>query len=206
MRYLGAIEPALCVIAFVFGAWRGAEELHTTLTEKSPTPIAIEKFAADYRGQRWLEVRGRLAVEHRQVESSRHEAHVGRTLHYVRLPVVPERWQPADPVQVVGVFGPFTLEELDAWVKQRADHPIGEVVGVTRTDVYNFSHLFPRLRPAASVVYVNSGTTPAGLHNMAIFLGICAVSLVLLIRRVRREVGARRTLHCSPLSPRAAER
>lgn len=103
IRYLELVEPALYVLGFAFGAYRGFEELRTAVIERAPTTIAMEHFSADYRGQRWLTLQGRLALEHRLVQRSVHEAHEDRNLSYVRAPVVSPQWQPAEPVRAVGL-------------------------------------------------------------------------------------------------------
>lgn len=188
MRYAFIAEPLVYVVAFTFGAWRGSQELHATLTESVPTPIDIERFAADIRGQRWVALRGRLAVEHHQVQASFHEVHRQQNLSHVRVPVVPAGWQPDQPVEAVAVFGPFAAHEVDRWLKQHTGQPAEVVDGMTVSDVYDFPRLFPGLRSATSVVYLNVGSRPASLEAGLFFLGICVISLILLIRAIHREL------------------
>jgi hypothetical protein len=187
IRYLEVVEPVLYVLGFAFGAYRGFEELRTAVTERAPTTIAMERFAADYRGQRWLTLQGRLALEHRQVQRSLHEAHEDRNLSYVRVPVVSPRWQPADPVRAVGVFGPFTPSCLDVWIRQRSGQGSVDaaVTGEAMTNVYDFGRLFPRLQAGGPIVYVNSDTRPSRPGVTLLWLGLCFVCIVLMIRHIR---------------------
>lgn len=181
------VEPVLYVLGFLFGAFRGFEELRTAVTERAPTTIAMERFSMEYRGQRWLTLQGRLALEHRQVQPSSHEAHEDQNLSYVRVPVVSSRWQPAEPVRAVGVFGPFTPSSLDDWIRQRSGDGNGDaaVTGEAMNNVYDFGRLFPQLQAELPIVYVNAGTRPSRPGVTLLWLGLCFVCVVLMVRHIR---------------------
>jgi hypothetical protein len=190
IRYFEVVEPVLYVLGFLFGAFRGFEELRTAVTEPAPTTIAMERFAVEYRGQRWLRLHGRLAMEHSQIQPSVHEAHEDRNLSYVRAPIVSPGWQPSDPVRAVGVFGPFTPSSLDAWTRQHSGpgDVNGGVTGEAMTNVYDFGRLFPQLQAGPHVVYVNEGTRPSRPVITLLWLGLCFLCVVLMVRHIRHIV------------------
>lgn len=178
IRYLEVVEPVLHVLGFLFGAFRGFEELRTALTERAPTTIAMERFVADYHGQRWLTLKGRLALEHRQIQPSVHEAHEDRNLSYVRAPIVSSSWQPSDPVRTVGVFGPFTSSGTAN----------GDAAGEAMTNVYDFGRLFPQLKAGPPVIYVNSGVRPTRPVVTLLSLGLCFICVALMVRHIRHTL------------------
>jgi len=185
---MGVVEPVLYVLGFTFGAFRGCEELRTAVTERAPTTIAMERFSTDYRGQRWLTLQGRLALEHRQVQRSTHVAHEDRNLSYVRVPVVSPRWQPDEPVRAVGVFGPFSPTSLDDWIRQRSVPGTAQaaITGEAMTNAYDFGRLFPGLQAGGPIIYVNSGTRPGRPGLTLLWLGLCFVCVVLTVRHIRQ--------------------
>jgi hypothetical protein len=135
-------------------------------------------------------MQGRLALEHRQVQRSLHEAHEDRNLSYVRAPVVSPRWQPAEPVRAVGVFGPFTPASLDVWLRQHSGEGSvhAAVTGEAMTNVYDFGRLFPTLQAGGPIIYVNSGARPSRPGITLLWLGLCFVCGVLTVRHIRNTM------------------
>lgn len=93
-------HPKMLFLAF--GApwivYIGARDLYTTLFEKTPTQIRADRFAEDYRGQRWLRVEGRLLPQHAHVKAS-NNGNVN-----VDVPLVPLDWDSDQPVHIVRSF------------------------------------------------------------------------------------------------------
>ncbi len=105
-------------------AYLGARNLETTLFERSPTHIQADRFAEDYRGQRWLTVEGRLLPEYAWWHAS------NNGFVNVDVPLVPLDWKPDQTVHVVRSFS-IQGSELAAWRDKTAQSPRYSLTGLT---------------------------------------------------------------------------
>lgn len=184
MRYLSLIKPALLLLAALFLLWRGSEELLIALFERAPTKVAVANFEQSYRGQRWVEVEGILATDRALIEASRHEAHEGKDLVYLHVPMVPPGWKPTDPIHVVAICGPGPSANANGWLAQHRGRPF-TITGVVAPSGYDAQRQFPRLTFAPNVVVVNQGTEPVSPW-LALFLVALAVFLLIWSGRALR--------------------
>ncbi|MEM9074980.1 MAG: hypothetical protein AAGE52_41170 [Myxococcota bacterium] len=165
---LAYIKLVMLGFGSIFGLFLGGRELLVTLSEPEPTRITAAEMPEHYRGQRWLAVRGRVAVEHRALEPSTHRTHAGRDLYYLYVPVVPERWEATQPVSVLATFGPFSHAEAEAWRP-----PETVVQGTLRTGVLDpVRERFPALHLTDELVVLNAGSTPTSLGGALFFFAL----------------------------------
>jgi hypothetical protein len=161
MRYLAAVKPLLLLIAALFGVLMSARQVYVSVTEKEPTEFTAENFAAQYAGQQWISVKGRLAVEAQAMMPS----HRAGGAPSVYIPLVPENWQPQDTVHVIV-----------------APHGAGggnfpgqaTVTGVVRPlGGLRYGYVFPRLKFASPTVTINENSQPMPPWGMGGFLALC---------------------------------
>ena len=170
MRYLTLIKPLLMFLAATIGAVMGGRQVYIFLTEKQPAAFTAGNFAATYRGQQWISVTGRMAVDSRAVMPGR-----GR-FENLYVPLVPADWQRQQPVHVViGVVG-VPAGGVNSW--EQAAEARGEVTvtGMVRPlGGLNYGYVFPRLKFAQPTVTINENTAPHAPLGMGIFMAICLV-------------------------------
>ena len=177
MNVLSYVKLAMLALGCVFGLYIGVRDLRVALVEDKPTVFEAATFAARYDEQQWIEVRGRVAVEHRVVEPSNNRAHAGRDLAYIMAPVVASDWDPKRPVHVLATFGPFTGEEVTAWSRDVA--AVERVRGQIRpVPLKDGPKLFAPLELGAPLVVINEGTKPS-LGASLLFSGFMFVFGVL---------------------------
>ncbi len=186
------LKLSLYAIGAAFGTWRVIHELATAHAESAPTVLHMERFAADYRGQQWLDVVGRLAVGDHVVRPSASTAHEGKNLAYAYVPLVEPDWQPRDPVCMVAVFGPVSLAGAERFALQRASQK--SVTGVLApAGAFDSKRLFPSLNLTESVHFLNEGTTPigpaAGYFMLVLFGGLTCICIVRGVQEVQELRG-----------------
>lgn len=170
---LSYVKLVMLAIGCVFGLSIGVRDLRIALVEKEPTAFEAATFAEHYHDQQWIEVRGRVAVEHWNVELSDNRAHAGRGLSYVTAPVVALDWGSTRPVHVLATFGPFTDEEVTAWSRDVAS--VDRVRGQIRTiPLEDGPKRFAPLELGAPLVVINEGTEPS-LGATLLFSGFMLV-------------------------------
>lgn len=159
MKTVSIIKLVMAAAATAFGTYKGLDDLSVVVLEAEPTSIDVARFDTDYDNQRHLEVRGRVATAYAHVEPGTHRTHVERGLVYVNVPVVPEQWQPDQPVQVVATFGPMPREDVEAWRREAATEQ--RVRGLLRPiPLPDADKRFASLKLADPLVVVNEGTEP----------------------------------------------
>jgi len=132
----------------------GARNLETTLFERSPTHIQTDRFAEDYRGQRWLHVEGRLLPKYADVRPS------NNGFVNVHVPLVPADWKPDQTVHVVRSFS-LPASELAAWRERTLRSPRYSLTGlVGPLGPMRYWDMFATLKFEEPVVYINDGQTP----------------------------------------------
>ena len=132
----------------------GASNLYSTLSEGSPTHFQAERFADEYRGQRWLTVEGRLLPEYAWWHASNNG--------FVNLhaPLVPLDWKPDQTVQVVGSFS-MQGSEVNSWKAKTARSPKYTLTGMMGPlGPMRYWDMFPSLHFREPVVYINEGGSP----------------------------------------------
>jgi hypothetical protein len=153
----------LMVLAGPAIVYLGARNLETTLFERSPTTIQADRFAADYRGQRWLHVEGRLLPEYANVQAS------NNGFVNVDVPLVPLDWKKGETVHIVRSFS-IQGSELAAWKDKTARSPQYSLTGLQGPlGPMRYWDMFPMLKWEEPVVYINDGNTPDSA-GMGIFL------------------------------------
>lgn len=178
-------ELLLYLVACCYAAYRGAMELRISATETQPAAFTAADFAARHRGEQWVRVVGRVAMEHRRVQPSPYEAHEGKNLAYVTAPVVAPDWGPQQPVEVLATFGPISQASVEAWSQSLPATP-QPVEGQLRPSGFrNPQEMFPRLRISPSYVVINEGTRPNRIGAMIGFLTLMVAFATLLAWRIR---------------------
>jgi hypothetical protein len=168
MRYLALIKPLLLLVGALVGVFMGGRQVYVYLTEKEPAAFTADNFAAQYAGQQWVSVTGRLAVDARAVMPGR-----GRFAN-LYVPLVPPDWQRQEPVHVVvGVDG-VAAGGADAWAQGAAAQDQVTITGMIRPlGGLNYPYVFPRLKFAAPTITINQNTEPHAPWGMSVFLAIC---------------------------------
>jgi hypothetical protein len=166
----------LLAAPFVYGLFRGIQELRIALTETEPTQFTAADFAERHQGEQWVQVRGRAAVEHCHVQPSFDKAHKGKDLIYVYVPVVPETWDPSQPITIAATFGPMPNRRFADWKEGMGKGP-HTVQGQLRPGgVRDPQSWFPGLRIGPSLVFINEGTEPKGVGGMVFFILLMAAA------------------------------
>ena len=194
---LSYVKLALLALGCVFGLYIGVRDLSVALAEDEPTVFEAATFAERYHEQQWIEVSGRVALEHGIVEPSDNRVHAGRGLSYVSAPVVAPDWDPTQPVHVLATFGPFTREGAAAWSRDIAS--VERVRGRIRpVPLGDGPERFAPLELGTPLVVINEGTEPslgaALLFSgfMLVFGGLAGYALLLALRDVWRRPPAAR--------------
>jgi hypothetical protein len=153
----------LMVVAGPCIVYLGVRNLATTLFERSPTHIQAERFADDYRGQRWLHVEGQLLPEYAWGHASNNG--------FVNLhgPLVPLNWKPDEAVHIVRSFS-IQGSELAAWKDTTMRCPRCSLTGLQGPlGPMRYWDMFPTLKFEEPVIHINDGHTPDS-PGMGIFL------------------------------------
>ncbi|EDM78149.1 hypothetical protein PPSIR1_34567 [Plesiocystis pacifica SIR-1] len=176
-RGVSRLRLGMVLFGTIFGALIGSWDVYVALSEKQPTRLEAHEFGARYGGEQWLEVRGRLAVEHAHLRRSTHDAHVDENLGYLHVPVVAQGWRPEDRVEVLATFGPVDMNAAPDW-EQLCPGPSCVTGQVRRAAMKDLDTRFPGLRFRDPPVIVNVGTEPSPPLLMAgftLFMLICAL-------------------------------
>ena len=199
----------LMVVAGPAIAYLGARNLEATLFEQSPATVQADRFAADYHGQRWLHVEGRLLPEYANVQAS------NNGFVNVDVPLVPLDWKKGETVHIVRSFS-IPGSELAAWKDKTSRSPKYSLTGLQGPlGPMRYWDMFPMLKWEDPVVYINDGQTPdsalLGLFLLAIGGFFLIASWTWLFRliafwwsqrpRGRRFDGLGRQADTIPLSP-----
>lgn len=187
MTALSYVKLTGLALGCVFGLYIGVRDLRVALVEDEPTRFEAATFAERYDEQQWVEVRGRVVVEHLIVEPSDNRVHAGRALSYVTAPVVAPDWDPTRSVHVLATFGPFTHEEVAAWSRDVAS--VERVRGQIRpVPLRDGPERFAPLELGAPLVVINEGTEPslgAALLFSGFMLGFGGLAGYLLLLGLR---------------------
>ncbi len=144
----------LLAVGSPFLVYIGATNLHSTLSERSPTHFQAERFADDYHGERWLTVEGRLLPEYAWWHAS------NNGFVNMHVPLVPLDWNPDQTVQVVGSFS-MQGSEVGSWKAKIARSPKYTLTGsVGPLGPMRYWDMFPTLHFRKPVVYINDGGSP----------------------------------------------
>jgi hypothetical protein len=176
LRFLQAGKLLVYFAACCFGGYRGISEIRIALTESKPTSFTAANFPRQHRDEQWVEVIGRVAVEHQNVQPSPYRVHDGKNLVYVMVPIVGEDWEPEKPVHVLATFGPMPALSVAPWLLSIGRVP-KPVQGQLRPGgVRDPQAMFPNLLISKSYVIINEGTKPKHAFAMAGFLSLMVVS------------------------------
>jgi len=172
MRFLAAVKPLLLLVAALFGVFVSARQVYVSVMEKQPTEFTAENFAAQYAGQQWIRVKGRLAVEAQAMMPS-HRAGGPASVY---IPLVPENWQPQDSVHVIVAPQGAGVGNFPGRVT---------VTGVVRPlGGLRYGYVFPRLKFASPTVTINEDSQPHPPWGMGFFLALCVALCVFSAWRV----------------------
>ena len=183
------LKLVLLVIATIFGAYRGIQDLSVALGEPEPAAFDAQTLHERYEGQQWVAVSGRAALEFMVVRPSTHSAHADKDLAYIQVPIVGEDWSPSEPVYVVATYGPIPRAEGDRWQPPELELT---VTGELRTaPLPDADAMFPALELGTPLIVINEGTQPdakASIFFLAIMFvaGGLGVSVLTQIVRERR--------------------
>ena len=199
MRYVKIAEVLLYLVGFCFGAYRATQELTISAKEKTPTRFTADRFAKQYQGQQWISVTGRVAIEHKFVRQSTHQAHRGKNWVYITAPIVGRDWDQETPVHVLATFGPMARREIPRW-EQRWKPPVPAVPALRRSvrgqlrpgGFRDLASMFPGIQFGEPLVTINEGTEPKGGASMVFFLVLMVVMGWLMAAKIRRLWRARR--------------
>lgn len=186
---LSLIKLVMLVLATIFGAYRGVQDLRVALGEPEPAVFDAETLREHYDGQQWVAVSGRAAVEFMYVRPSKHRAHADKDLAYIHVPIVGAGWDPSDPVHVVATYGPMPRAQGDSWRPPELELT---VTGELRTaPLADADAMFPELELGDPLLVINEGTQPdakASIFFLAIMFvaGGMAISVLIQIIRERR--------------------
>ena len=139
-------------IAIFVLMWR---QIVISLTEKAPTPVAVESWSRERYVAQWLSVTGVLRPDLGATNNS------GTAF----IPLVAGNARDSDPIH-------FVVVESDARLAGRAGR--ATVTGVLAPSNWDLSRLLPGRTFAPDVVCLNAGTTPngAGSTLFMIFLAL----------------------------------
>lgn len=185
MRYLVVIKPLLLFVAGLFGIFVGGRQVLIYLTEKQPTAFTAENFAAQYAGQQWISVTGRLAVD----EMAQMPGHNRPRLASVYVPLVPRDWKRQDPVHVVAAPSDVPAGGANAWAQAMGAQNQVTVTGMVRPfGGLNYGYVFPRLKFESPTVTINQDARPLPPWGVGVFLAICLVLCAISGRYVVRAL------------------
>ncbi len=125
---LNTFKLVLLALATAFGIWKGTTDLLVAL-EDAPTKVVVSASSLPDDAH-WLELEGRIAVEHAEITPSPYEVHQGKDLHYAYVPVVSPGWTKGEPVWAVATFGTIKGSEVEQWRKDTS--ALNSVRGVLR--------------------------------------------------------------------------
>ncbi len=165
LLFLAVVSPLIVYLA--------ATELSASLRESSPTQVQSERFADEYRGQRWLHVDGRLLPKYANVVKSDNDS------AKVHVPIVPLDWKPDQAVHVVGTYS-MPCSRVDDWIQDKSHSPKCTLQGyVPPGSPFHYSAMFPTLHFEEPVVYINEGGSPAPLALGLLLLAVGGFTLFL---------------------------
>jgi hypothetical protein len=153
MRWAKMVEPGLYAVAGVGLIWYIFAYFIPPLLQSEPARYSVDTFAADYRGEQWLEVTGFVALDHLKTSSS-HGTMKGKA-HIVSVPLVPRDWKPTDPVHVCVRFDDVPIHNFEAWKQGKRNRPIRVAGRIQTLGGPPYNDLFPRLtfeRPTVNVI------------------------------------------------------
>jgi hypothetical protein len=177
----------LLVIGSPFFVYVAAKELATAVSERNPTQFQAVGFAGDYRGQRWLCVEGRLAVEYADVRANRYN----QDIVDVHVPLVPPDWEPDQAVHVVGSFY-MPRSEMQRWAATMSQSVPCTLTGmVGPLGPLRSREMFPSLHLEEPVVYIDEGGAPHDPGLDCLFLAFVTILLVASWWRFARLVFSR---------------
>ena len=184
-RFLEVFKLLIYLVACLYAGYRGISEARIALTETKPAVFTAGNFAQQYQNEQWVEVLGRVAVEHKHVQPSNYKPHQGKYLAYVTVPIVPDRWTAEDPVHVLATFGPMSQSSVEGWAKGVAEQP-QRVRGQLRPGGFRDPHvMFPNVTLSPTHVTINEGTSPKHVGSMMAFVGLMIFAGGLFLSNIR---------------------
>jgi hypothetical protein len=190
------IKIVLLFLASLFLTHRAATELYTASKESSATRFRMERFPAQYAGQRWLELTGRPLTESAAImpESGKY-ARDGYARVYI--PLVSAVWKPGEPIHAVIAVGSWPEGQCKERLNEMAS--VGEQTfgGLAGSPMAN-DRLFPGMSIGEPFVHVNAGQAPEGGGGMVFLLALGIVLFCVtgffIYRALRQLQIARRSL------------
>jgi len=182
----------VCVIAAcVIGAIYAGRRWMVPAPEVRPTAVRVDRWAADYHGQKWLRVKGTLAYDEAVLRAVADERNRTQGNWYALVPLRPVDRRTVDVLRAVAVIGPRSQVEAKQLVQgRRRSGPI-TVEGVVG-EGWDTKGLFGRYPAAPEVVYLAYGAVPVQpVRNSAWLACIGALGVFCTRAWLRGVVGAR---------------
>jgi hypothetical protein len=172
MRFLLVIKPAILFLGGFIGLVVGGRQIWIYLNEKEPAAFTAENFAAQYAGQQWVSVTGRVAVEARsQMPNNGRPGWVS-----LYAPLVPQDWQRQDPVHVVVSAAAMPAGRANGWRQNDGAVKETTVTGMIRPlGGLNYAYVFPGLKFSRPTITINENTKPHAPWMMSAFVAICLI-------------------------------
>ena len=183
-RRASPLLPALALVVF--------EAVGVYALVSGPATVSLDAFDADYRGQEWIAVTGRLAVEIADrgwVQTEEDEAIPDAAA--AEAPIVAMDDRPADPISVVLYTEKMPRAQLDGYLASRARPGPQTFIGRARPITHlhrEAARLGGRtLSPDAVFLYEDAWHERIRLGAAIGGFALGGISLVLLVQAVQRR-------------------
>jgi len=174
------LRMSILFIACALGAVRFGAELITAWREPAPSAFSLDAFPQNYKGQRWLQLTGKLAVQKTVLGVAGDEVNRAKGNGYAYVPLVSHAWKDGDPVHVVVTFGPWPVGRRMDKVRQ-----LGAAGDVTITGEagpgMDRERVLPGMALGTPFVWVNDHGAPHGDAFMIGLFLVCVAGGVLCL-------------------------
>lgn len=150
----------MVLLAGVMLVYTSVLGLVTIYREKAPARYTPRTLAEAYRGERWLQITGRLRFDAMQVRYGKVSVHESTPTYRVRI-AMQDAADPDDaPVRVLWSSGPFrSQQEVDAWQQRLKATPTQTLTGLRKPLNGDRADLFPTLK-FDDPISLNEGQSP----------------------------------------------
>ena len=147
----------IAIAASIFLMYVFSRDLMISLRESIPTPIRIDRWKTDYRGEQWLKLSGFADLSLGVMTST----------DIAFVPVVAENYKKGDPIHAVIVTSPQRMQQF------RGDVTVEGVIA--RSGTYDMRSIMHRNSIDNDVVCLNEDTQPDGIGFPLIMMGVAMV-------------------------------
>lgn len=169
------VKIELFFVGCIFGIVFFLPRVVSALTEKTYTPIDIQRWDKEYKGQRLIEVTGFLAPE-LAAFTGPPSKYGKRDNKYAHIPLVSQAFTPVNRVKCIVCIGPLDGRLQDDLQKRGWKEKV-TIAGVVCPS-YNSEKLFPELDVAPNAVYFNVGKPDPPVLTIGFFLFFVAGTLL----------------------------